>query len=125
MVSQNSYYHHLIDDTSSKLIELCTFVFILASTCSTCHMAYIFTFYIFVPSLNNKTFLFSLHILLSIHLYRSLNSYVSVLPRACTWVYKQANYSQKRIVTSAPASPTAPPLQSSLHHRLLPWSWLC
>ena len=69
-------------------------------------------------------FLFSHHILLSIRLHRSLNSYVSVLPRACTWVYKQANFSQKSIVTSAPAAPTAPPLQSSLHHCLLPWSWL-
>ena len=48
-----------------------------------------------------------------------------MLPRACTWVYKQANFSQKTIVTSAPASPTAPPLQSSLHHPLLPCSWLC
>ena len=28
------------------------------------------------------------------------------------------------IITSAPASTTAPPLQSSLHHRLRPWSWL-
>ena len=27
-------------------------------------------------------------------------------------------------ITSAPASTTAPPLQSSLHHHLLPWSWL-
>ena len=42
-----------------------------------------------------------------------------MLPRACTWVYKQANFSQKSIVTSAPASHTVPPLQSLLHHRLL------
>ena len=42
-------------------------------------------------------FLFSLHILLSICLHRSLNYYVSVLPRACTWVYKQANFSQKSL----------------------------
>ena len=27
-------------------------------------------------------------------------------------------------ITSFPASTTAPPLQSSLYHRLLPWSWL-
>ena len=53
-------------------------------------------------------------------------SYVSVLRRACTWVYKQANFSQigHYHFGSCPASTTAPPLQSSLHHRLLPWSWL-
>ena len=58
-------------------------------------------------------------------LNRSLNSYVSVLPRAWTWVCKQANFSQKGSITLAPASKTAPPLQSSLHHCLLTWSWLC
>ena len=30
-------------------------------------------------------------------MHRSLNSHVSVLPRACTWVYKQANFSQKSL----------------------------
>ena len=51
-------------------------------------------------------------------------SYVSVLQRACIWVNKQANFSQKIIMTSAPTSTTAPPLQSSLRHHLLPGSRL-
>ena len=53
-------------------------------------MSYILIFYIFPPSLIIVFF----YILFSIRLHRSLNSFVFVLWRPCTWVYKQANFSQ-------------------------------
>ena len=106
-------------------------------------MAYTLIFYIFLPSL----IIIFLSILLSIHLQSlfkflsklnfillasallysiSFNSdkfswigdsYVSVLPRACTWVYKQANFSQIRLyhlsscIDNSSSSPvfTSPP----------------
>ena len=54
---------------------------ILRFGCGTCHMVYILIFSILLPSFNNNNNFF-FHILLSIHLHRSFNSCVSVLPRA-------------------------------------------
>ena len=78
------------------------------SICVTCYMAYILIFSIFLPSLNNTVFIF-LHILLSICLHRSLNSYVSVLPRASLRYINRLNWA--RLFSHRPAPALTTPLQ--------------
>ena len=95
-----------LDMTSfMPLIVLSIYIIIILNAswyCGTCHMAYILIFSILLPSFNNNTILIFFHILLSIHLHRSFNSGVSVLPRASLGYTHRRNWAKR--VIHRPAS---------------------
>ena len=77
-------------------------------------MAYILIFSIFLSSLNKNTIFF--RILLSICLHRSLNSYVSVLPRASLGYINRLNWA--RLFSDRPGPALTTPLQDRSPPRL-------